>query len=84
VFAHARNHEPRRARRLLAHKQEILRLGAKVAEKGYTLVPTELYLSRGRVKVEIALARGKQQYDKRESQKKRDAQREIEAALRRR
>jgi SsrA-binding protein len=84
VFAHARNHEPRRARRLLAHKQEILRLGAKVQEKGYTLIPTQMYLVRGRVKVELALAKGKQEYDKRHDQRKRDAQRDIEAALSRR
>jgi SsrA-binding protein len=83
-FAHARNHEPRRARRLLMHKQEILRLGAKVQEKGYTLIPTELYLKKGRVKVELALAHGKRDYDKREAARKRDAERELASELGRR
>jgi SsrA-binding protein len=83
-FAHARNHEPRRARKLLAHKQEILRLATKVREKGYTLIPTELYLKKGRVKVEIALGRGKQSFDKREAERKREHEREIEAAIGRR
>ena len=84
AFAHARNHEPRRARRLLAHKQEILRLDARTHEKGYTLIPTELYLKKGRVKVEIAVARGKREYDKRETERRREHEREIEAAIGRR
>ena len=84
AFAHARNHEQRRARRLLAHKQEILRLQSRAQEKGYTLIPTELYLKNGRVKVEIAVAHGKREFDKRETQKRREHEREMEAAMRRR
>ncbi|HJZ87641.1 MAG TPA: SsrA-binding protein SmpB [Polyangia bacterium] len=83
-FAHARNHDPRRVRKLLMHKQEIRRLDARSREKGMTLIPTELYLKGGRVKVEIALARGKQAWDKREATRKRDQQRELEAELGRR
>ena len=83
-FAHARNHDPRRARKLLMHKQEIRRLDGKTREKGWTLVPTELYLKRGRIKVELALARGKQAYDKREAVRKRDQARDLEAELGRR
>jgi SsrA-binding protein len=76
------NHEPRRPRKLLVHKDELRRLLAKVAEKGYTLVPTRLYFSGPHAKVEVALARGKRQYDKRVALAKRDAQREVERELR--
>jgi len=76
------NHEPRRPRKLLVHKDELARLLAKVAEKGYTLVPTRLYFSGPHAKVEVALARGKRQYDKRVALAKRDAQREVERELR--
>ena len=74
-------HEPRRARKLLLHRREINRLVARIQERGYTIVPTRLYLKGGRAKVEIALARGKRKYDKRQTIAKRDAQREIERAL---
>ena len=84
VFAHARNHDPRRRRKLLLHRREIDRLVAKVREKGYTLIPLSLYEKRGRVKVELALVHGKQQYDRREDVKKREAQREMDRALSRR
>ena len=84
VFAHARNHDPRRRRRLLLHRNEINRLAAKVREKGLTLVPLSLYLKRGRVKVELALVHGKQEFDRREDVKKREAQREIDRVLSRR
>lgn len=80
-FAHARNHEPRRRRKLLLHRQEIDRLVGKVREKGYTLVPLSLYEKRGRVKVELALVKGKQHHDRREDVKKREAQREIDRAM---
>src|SRR5206468_10336296 len=80
-FAHARNHEPRRDRKLLMHKQEIRRLDGKTREKGWTLVPTEIYVKGGRIKVELALARGKQAHDKREAVRKRDQARELEAEL---
>ena len=83
-FAHARNHEPRRDRKLLMHRQEIRRLDGKTREKGWTLVPTEIYVKRGRIKVELALARGKQAYDKREAVRRRDQARELEAELGRR
>jgi SsrA-binding protein len=76
------NHEPRRKRRLLLHKREILKLKGRVLEKGLTLVPTRLYFKDGHVKVEIALARGKKLYDKRSDIAKRDADREVERAMR--
>ncbi|MGI6325552.1 MAG: SsrA-binding protein SmpB [Saccharofermentanales bacterium] len=75
------NHDPMRQRRLLMHKHEILRLFSVVREKGLTLVPTKLYFKRGRVKVEVGLARGKKNYDKRESLAKKQANREIERRL---
>jgi SsrA-binding protein len=84
AFAHARNHDPRRRRKLLLHRREIDRLVAKVREKGYTLIPLSLYEKRGRVKVELALVHGKQQYDRREDVKKREAQREMDRAMSRR
>src|SRR4029434_2397624 len=62
AFAHARNHEPRRRPKLLLHRREIDRLNGKIREKGYTLVPLSLYEKEGRVKVELALVHGKQQY----------------------
>ena len=72
------NHEERRSRKLLLHKSEIKSLSQKVKIKGYTIVPIELYLVDGMAKLEIALAKGKDLYDKRQSQKIKDAQREIE------
>jgi SsrA-binding protein len=80
-FAHGRNHEPRRHRKLLLHRREIDRLDGKIREKGYTLVPLSLYEKQGRVKVELALVRGKQEWDKREDSKKRESQREIDRAM---
>ncbi|MCZ6729680.1 MAG: SsrA-binding protein SmpB [SAR324 cluster bacterium] len=76
------NHEPTRPRKLLLHKREILRLRSRVREKGLTLVPTRAYFARGKVKLEIALAKGKQQYDKRQAAKKRDTEREMRRAQR--
>jgi SsrA-binding protein len=78
------NHEPRRTRKLLLHKAEILRLVGKTKESGLTLVPLSLYFSDGKVKVEIALARGKRSYDKRQDLAKRDADQEVRRALGRR
>ena len=75
------NHEPTRTRKLLLHKQEIRRLGGKVREKGLTLVPLRLYFKGGRAKVELGLARGKKLYDKRETLRKKAAQREVERSL---
>ena len=76
------NHDPTRPRKLLLHKDEIRRLGQATDQKGLTIVPTRMYFSRGRVKVELALARGKKAYDKRAAIADRDAQRQIARALR--
>ena len=75
------NHDPDRPRKLLLHRKEIDRLASSVAEKGFTLVPTRLYFKGGRIKVELALARGKELRDKRRDVAARDAQREIEREL---
>ncbi len=72
------NKDPLRTRRLLAHKKEILKFGQKLNERGYTLVPLEVYFKEGRVKVNIGLAKGKKLYDKRDSLAKKDAIREAE------
>jgi len=82
--ASSQNHEPRRRRKLLLHRREIDRLQSQAREKGYTVVPTKLYLKDGRAKVEIALARGKKLYDKRQTIAKRDAKRQVERALKER
>ena len=76
------NHEPERDRRLLAHRRQIDRLSAQIKEKGLTLVPTRVYFDDGRAKVEIALAKGKDRFDKRESLNKKDQQRDMQRALR--
>jgi SsrA-binding protein len=78
------NHEPRRTRKLLLHRKEIDRLIAKTKESGLTLVPLSMYFQDGYVKVEIAVARGKKNYDKRQDMAKRDATREIERSAGRR
>ena len=75
------NHEPRRRRKLLVHLAEIKRLMGKTSGRGLTLIPTSLYFKKGKAKVEIALARGKRQYDKREDIKKREAKLDAEKAL---
>jgi SsrA-binding protein len=77
------NHDPERSRKLLMHGREIERLIGKTREKGLTLVPTRLYFSNGRAKVEIALARGKDVGDKRQSIKEREMKREMDRAIRR-
>jgi SsrA-binding protein len=76
------NHEPRRARKLLLHRGEISRLIGKTRESGLTLVPLALYFTDGKAKVEIALARGKRNYDKRQVLAERQAKREAERAMR--
>jgi SsrA-binding protein len=78
------NHPPRRPRKLLLHRKEIWRLWNQVRQKGVTVIPTRVYLKEGRAKVEIAVAKGKKLYDKREAIAKRDLQREIERENRRR
>lgn len=75
------NHEPERARKLLLHRHQVDEMNEKVREKGMTLAPTRLYFKDGRVKVEIALARGKDLHDKRADVIKRDADREMQRAL---
>ncbi|MGI8622662.1 MAG: SsrA-binding protein SmpB [Solirubrobacteraceae bacterium] len=75
------NHEPERPRKLLAHRAEIDRLRAKVAERGFTLVPKRIYFSDGRAKVEVALARGKDVGDKRQTIKERDIRRDMDRAM---
>ncbi|NOZ55703.1 MAG: SsrA-binding protein SmpB [Calditrichaeota bacterium] len=78
------NHEPRRPRKLLLHKREIKRLIGKVQERGLTLIPLRIYFKRGKAKVELALAKGKKLYDRREDIKRRDEEREVSRSLRRR
>ena len=75
------NKDPLRVRKLLMHKSEILKLTQKIKEKGYTIVPVEVYFSHGRVKLKIALARGKKLYDKRETIAKKDMKREAERSF---
>ncbi len=77
-YANRFNHDPLRPRKLLLHKREIQRLTGKVQEKGFTLIPLRLYFSDGKVKVELGLAKGKKQYDKRETLKRKTIEREIE------
>lgn len=76
------NHDPERDRRLLAHRNEIERLAGRVSERGLTLVPTRIYFKHGRAKVEVALARGKDLYDKREAIKEREMKRDMERVTR--
>jgi SsrA-binding protein len=80
AYTHATydNHEPERVRKLLLHNFEIKRLFGKTQEKGYALIPLRIYFSKGKAKVELGLARGKKQYDKRESLKRKEETREME------
>ncbi len=80
-FGNRENHEPRRERRLLLHKQEIRKLLSKVSERGWTVVPLDMHLVKGRAKVEIALVRGKRQYDRKDAVAERDADRELRRQL---
>lgn len=75
------NHPPKRDRRLLLHKKEIEKLDSAVSERGYTLLPLELYLKAGRVKVLLGLCKGKQQHDKRQASRERDSKREIDREM---
>lgn len=75
------NHDPLRNRKLLLHKKEIVKLQAKVQEKSFTLVPTKIYLRNGLIKIEIALGKGKKNYDKRETEKEKEDKRYIEKAV---
>ncbi|MBN1351333.1 SsrA-binding protein SmpB [candidate division KSB1 bacterium] len=80
-FGNIYNHDPIRTRKLLMHKKEIKRLIGKTEERGMTLIPLKLYFSRGRAKVELGLAKGKRLYDRRADIAKRDADREIDRAM---
>jgi len=79
-FAYYDNHDPLRPRKLLLHKNEIKRLYGKINEKGHTLVPLRIYFKNGKVKILLALAKGKRKYDKREAIRRRDEQREMDRA----
>jgi SsrA-binding protein len=81
---HRDNHEPTRTRKLLLHKAEIERLAGKAQEKGLTLVPTKMYFKNGRLKLELGVAKGKKLYDKRETERRREADREARAAVKER
>jgi len=83
-FALDGGHDPERPRKLLLHRGEITRIGAKLAEKGLTLVPTSLYFKEGKAKVELGLGKGKTRIDKRETIKRRQADREMRRAVRHR
>ena len=83
AFSHGNemNHEATRTRKLLLHKEELRKLENKTNQKGFTLIPTRLYFRRGKVKVELALAKGKQDWDKRETERRREADKEARAAI---
>lgn len=81
VFGNRLNHKPKRPRKLLLHRREITRFAEKADQKGFTLVPLRMYFKDGKAKVELAVGKGKQAHDKRESLKKADARREIDRAM---
>lgn len=83
-YAHEGGHDPERPRKLLLHRGEIDRIGSKLAEKGLTLIPTSLYFKDGKAKVELGLGKGKTRIDKRETIKRRQADREMDRAIRHR
>jgi SsrA-binding protein len=80
--ANQMNHKPKRPRKLLLHRREIDKLVAKASDKGFTLVPLQIYFKKGLAKVEISVARGRKLYDKREALKKQDARRDMDRAMR--
>ena len=81
LFGNRLNHKPKRPRKLLLHRREIAKFAEKADMKGFTLIPTQMYFKDGMAKVEIAIGKGKQAHDKRESLKKADATREISRAM---
>jgi SsrA-binding protein len=83
-FGNRWNHDPLRPRKLLLHRREIEGLAQRARQRGYTLIPLRIYLKRGRAKVELAVARGRRQYDKREAIAAREAQRRIDRAIKER
>ena len=82
AYGNRENHPPVRNRKLLLHRQEIDKLLGKTREKGLSLIPTKVYLKKGRIKCEVALARGKKLHDKRETERARTAEAEARAAVR--
>jgi len=84
THAHYDNHDPLRRRKLLLHRRELRRLIGKITERGFTLIPTRIYFRNGRIKVELALARGKRHHDRRAAARERDMEREVQAALKER
>jgi len=84
TFSHALNHQPKRRRKLLMHRREMHKFAGQACEKGLTLVPLKMYFKEGRAKVLMGICRGKQKQDKRDSLKKREMQRDIDRAMRRR
>ncbi len=78
------NHKPKRPRKLLMHRREIGKFAGKASERGFTLIPLQIYFKRGKAKVELAVGRGKQLHDKRQAKKKQEATREIQRAVRNR
>jgi SsrA-binding protein len=83
-WAHQFNHEPLRERKLLMHRRELKRLGVKIRERGFTLVPLQIYFLRGKAKVELGLAKGKRMYDKRQAVRERDVTRDLDVETSRR
>ncbi len=81
LYGNRLNHKPKRPRKLLLHRREIARFAGKASDRGQTLVPLRMYFKDGKAKVELAVAKGKQAHDKRESLKKSDARRDIDRAL---
>ena len=81
TYGNRLNHKPKRPRKLLLHRREIARFADKATQRGFTLVPLRMYFRDGRAKVELAVARGKKEFDKREATKKQEAQREIRRAM---
>jgi len=78
------NHKPKRARKLLLHRREISKFAGKASQRGFTLIPLRMYFKNGRAKVELAVCRGKQEFDKRQDKRKAEAQREIQRVMRNR
>jgi SsrA-binding protein len=81
LFGNRLNHKPKRPRKLLLHRREIAKFAAKADQQGFTLVPLRMYFKEGKAKVELAVAKGKQTYDKRQSLKKAEAKRDIDRAM---
>ncbi|HOD40699.1 MAG TPA: SsrA-binding protein SmpB [Candidatus Wallbacteria bacterium] len=81
TFGNRFNHEPKRTRKLLLHKKEILRLIGKTSERGFSIIPLKAYFKRGRLKVEIALCRGKKSFDKKETLKERDLKKQFQKEI---